>query len=484
MAKINFPPNPAAEQVFIDPITQQKFVYNGEGWVRTKQGSGIPEPAGIGVQYARIVDVADLPGRWEKVATDIWYLGAFASAPTQDHDEKPVVEGHVYFDTTYEINYTYTGTEWKAFQPTLYIFGLLDFIYIATEGQTTFTGPDNYGQSPVNWVEGETFFTITIDGVTQILNEGGGTAPVGTFTVDWATPGIIFDTGVVVNTEVQIQSFSALPGDDASKYAFVIDEDSMISDSDTKVPTQQSVKAYVDRVEELVFALTTGYKNAIHNGNFIVNERFFSSWNKINVGDYGMDRWLKKSASTIEQRILFDNVSDGNVYTLSWQDTGNTVGYIVNSDGAVLASGTNGAVGITFTMDIGGSSLTDYISVIVPITAFEIQLEEKDYSTSFERRDAAIETTICQRYFYRYFDYGKGWGYSSGGTNRIYREIAFPVTMRRYPTVREPGGPSYVNCYGLTFEATYYGAQMLVTVQQTGQFSCAGGVYTFDAEIE
>ena len=33
---------------------------------------------------------------------------------------------------------------------------------------------------------------------------------------------------------------------DASGFGFVIDEDDMHSDLDTKVPTQQSVKAYVD----------------------------------------------------------------------------------------------------------------------------------------------------------------------------------------------------------------------------------------------
>jgi len=96
MAKINFPPNPDPEDTFTDSGTGQLFVYNGEGWVRTKQGSGIPEPLGEGVQYARIVDTQGLPGRWEKVATDIWYLGAFDAHPYFDHEGNPVIKGHYY----------------------------------------------------------------------------------------------------------------------------------------------------------------------------------------------------------------------------------------------------------------------------------------------------------------------------------------------------------------------------------------------------
>ncbi len=45
---------------------------------------------------------------------------------------------------------------------------------------------------------------------------------------------------------------------DASGYSFVIDEDSMATDSATKVPTQQSVKAYVDT--EVADAVTAGVR--------------------------------------------------------------------------------------------------------------------------------------------------------------------------------------------------------------------------------
>lgn len=53
---------------------------------------------------------------------------------------------------------------------------------------------------------------------------------------------------------------------DASGYSFVLDEDDMASDDDTKLPTQQSVKAYVDanfnttteQLQDAVGAMFTG----------------------------------------------------------------------------------------------------------------------------------------------------------------------------------------------------------------------------------
>jgi hypothetical protein len=56
---------------------------------------------------------------------------------------------------------------------------------------------------------------------------------------------IVWDSGTAKHVYVANVAASAT---DASSYGFVIDEDNMASDLDTKVPTQQSVKAYVDGV--------------------------------------------------------------------------------------------------------------------------------------------------------------------------------------------------------------------------------------------
>lgn len=47
---------------------------------------------------------------------------------------------------------------------------------------------------------------------------------------------------------------------DASAFGFVIDEDDLVTDSDTKVPTQQSVKAYVDTEVAAAIAGGMSYK--------------------------------------------------------------------------------------------------------------------------------------------------------------------------------------------------------------------------------
>jgi len=59
----------------------------------------------------------------------------------------------------------------------------------------------------------------------------------------------------VVWERIAFQADCALVADvDASGYGFFIDEDDMVSDSAAKVPSQQSVKAYVDAESGIAFA--------------------------------------------------------------------------------------------------------------------------------------------------------------------------------------------------------------------------------------
>lgn len=54
------------------------------------------------------------------------------------------------------------------------------------------------------------------------------------------------DTLAEINAIIGDATLVTVEATDASGYGFVVDEDNMVSDSATKVPTQQSVKAYVD----------------------------------------------------------------------------------------------------------------------------------------------------------------------------------------------------------------------------------------------
>ena len=54
------------------------------------------------------------------------------------------------------------------------------------------------------------------------------------------------DTLAEINAIIGDATLVTVEATDASGYGWVVDEDDMTSDSATKVPTQQSVKAYVD----------------------------------------------------------------------------------------------------------------------------------------------------------------------------------------------------------------------------------------------
>lgn len=51
---------------------------------------------------------------------------------------------------------------------------------------------------------------------------------------------------------------------------FVVDEDDMVSNSDTKIPTQQSVKAYVDNLSDAEIAVTTSGNTDIDGANTVI----------------------------------------------------------------------------------------------------------------------------------------------------------------------------------------------------------------------
>lgn len=65
--------------------------------------------------------------------------------------------------------------------------------------------------------------------------------------IDAGQPGHLTDHELIHQTLNDLSTtYVAQAATDASGFGFVVDEDDLTSDSDTKVPTQQSVKAYVD----------------------------------------------------------------------------------------------------------------------------------------------------------------------------------------------------------------------------------------------
>lgn len=70
------------------------------------------------------------------------YLGAKASAPTLDNDGNALLTGAIYWNSTTNAMYAWTGTEWGSISSTAAIFR---YKFIATSGQTSVSGTDANG---------------------------------------------------------------------------------------------------------------------------------------------------------------------------------------------------------------------------------------------------------------------------------------------------------------------------------------------------
>jgi hypothetical protein len=106
----------------------------------------------------------------------------------------------------------------------------------------------------INWTSTSSAFSTTGTAATGALGVTGNITVTGTVDGrDVATDGTKLDgieTAADVTDATNVDAAGAVMNSDTSTAAmsFVIDEDNMASDSATKVPTQQSVKAYVDDV--------------------------------------------------------------------------------------------------------------------------------------------------------------------------------------------------------------------------------------------
>lgn len=161
--------------------------------------------------------------------------------------------------------------------------------------------------------------------------------------------------------------------------------------------------AYPARLDTATGIIPTGgFKNALINGNFNINQRLVSGSIVLAAGVYGHDRWkagsggctytisfsagiatINISAGTLVQVVEGINLKSG-TYTLSW--TGTSQGKI--GGGSFSASGVTGAV-------VGGTNLSiEFGTGTVSLT----QLEFGSNPTLFEYRPVSIELAMCQRY--------------------------------------------------------------------------------------
>ncbi|MNK60148.1 hypothetical protein D3C87_792760 [compost metagenome] len=182
-----------------------------------------------------------------------------------------------------------------------------------------------------------------------------------------------------------------------------------------------------------------GFKNALINSNFPINQGGVSGTVVLTAGAYGHDQWkagsggctytfatsagvttLTISAGTLVQPIEGSSLSTG-TYTLSWGGTAQ--GKI--GAGVFSASGVTGSV-------TGGTNLNVEFGTG---TLFKPQLEPGTNATPFDLRPAANELVFCQRY---YRTTGTNIAYTNPGNNAtVSQNLTFILSppMRAAPTV-------------------------------------------------
>ncbi len=201
------------------------------------------------------------------------------------------------------------------------------------------------------------------------------------------------------------------------------------------------------------------FRNRIHNGNFVINQRRLSGTVTLSAGVFGHDRYkagasgctytfatsgidtvITISAGSLIQTIESINI-EGGTYVMSWFGT---------STGKIGA-GSFSTSGITA---IGVAANTDLAIEFGTGTLSQIQLELGTVATPFERRPSQWELALCQRYLYTQvcsssledFVGTGGTNGSTGGT----LAFKFPVEMRVAPTGLAFVGSASYSSFGLT----------------------------------
>lgn len=123
------------------------------------------------------------------------YLGTKASNPTLDNDGNALVAGALYFSTSENIMKVYDGASWIAATSAGNV-SFLRFRYVATSGQTTFSGADSNAAT----------LTYTVNNIVVFLN--GVSLDQTEYTATSGTS-VVLGTGAALNDELVIVAFKS-----------------------------------------------------------------------------------------------------------------------------------------------------------------------------------------------------------------------------------------------------------------------------------
>jgi len=179
----------------------------------------------------------------------------------------------------------------------------------------------------------------------------------------------------------------------------------------------------------------SGFRNAIINGNFGINQRGVSGTVSLAAGAYGHDRW-KAGASgctytfATSQNVTTLTISSGSLiqvveglnlmtgdYSLSWEGTAQ----------GKIGAGSYGNSGITGSVTGGTDLNIEFGTGTVRL----VQLEKGTVATPFEYRQYGTELALCQRY------YQQSLFQVYTGANPI--PYSYKVSMRAAPTIAGGG---------------------------------------------
>jgi hypothetical protein len=232
------------------------------------------------------------------------YLGAKTSDPALDNDGNALAIGALYFNTTDGVMKVYTASGWIA-ASSASVATLATFEFVATAGQTVFTGNDANGSS-LSYVAPA--IIVTLNGVR--LRPGDDyTATNGT--------SITLVSAAALNDELVVDAFGS----------FLVANTYTIAQSDANFqPKSNALTSYASS--------GVGMRNRIINGAMVISQRNGTTAvnNDTSGSQYSLDRWgiygtqsSKFSAGQYSTAPTgFNNsigISSNSAYTLNGTDT-------------------------------------------------------------------------------------------------------------------------------------------------------------------
>jgi hypothetical protein len=316
-----------------------------------------------------------------------------------------------------------------------------EMVFIATANQSVFTLSTPVINKPSA--------LVTVAGVVQPTSEYG---------LNQTGTQLTLSEGVPVGTVVRVLALGvASPGAPA--------DDSV---TEPKLRTGAvSTRALAEGIAPIVSSINggplAGMRNLIINGNPVINQRgYVSGAATTDPNQYTVDRWRVVStgqsitfsdaagvrtvtapAGGVEQVIEGASIIGG-TYTLSWVGTATATvnGSAVPNGGNVTLAGNSNA---TVRLSGGTFSL--------------VQLEPGTAATPFERRPAALERALCERY-YEIGSYRSLYYWTSAWISAKYEYVSFRTEKRTLPVIAGsfsgagwtgPWGTDNISVFGYAF---------------------------------